>query len=146
MLQHLPAVVVLTVPLQAHGCVPAGGNRTSRSAHRKRLTSSSFSVLVRRRCCLMHHLTHVEWLAACHTCQQPGAQRRGCSDTYCLLRWSAGAGLSVALTLLLRLGRSGALVDALSPDGVPLRFGDLGIGAPLCPLQQEQCVQQRIAA
>ena len=49
--------------------------------------------------------------------------------------WSAGAGLSVALTLLLRLGRSGALVDALSPDGVPLRLGDLGIGAPLCPVQ-----------
>jgi hypothetical protein len=49
--------------------------------------------------------------------------------------WSAGAGLSVALTLLLRLGRSGALVEALSPDGVPLRLGDLGIGAPLCLLQ-----------
>ena len=40
----------------------------------------------------------------------------------------AGAGLSVALTLLLRLGRSGVLADALSPDGLPLRFGDLGLG------------------
>lgn len=40
----------------------------------------------------------------------------------------AGAGLSVALTLLLRLGRSGVLADALAPDGVPLRFGDLGLG------------------
>ena len=41
---------------------------------------------------------------------------------------SAGAGLSVALTLLLRLGRSGVLADVLSPDGLPLRFGDLGLG------------------
>lgn len=34
----------------------------------------------------------------------------------------------MALTLLLRLGRSGVLADALSPDGLPLRFGDLGLG------------------
>ena len=51
-LPHWPAIVFLTVPLQAYGSLPAGGNQTSRSAHRKRLTSSSFLVLVRRRCCL----------------------------------------------------------------------------------------------
>ena len=34
----------------------------------------------------------------------------------------------MALTLLLRLGRSGVLADALSPNGVPLHFGDLGLG------------------
>ncbi|KAK9836358.1 hypothetical protein WJX81_008368 [Elliptochloris bilobata] len=62
--------------------------------------------------------------------QPPGSRDKASSQKARdqMIIFGAGVGLSVALTLLIRLGRSGVLADALSPDGLPLRWGDLGIG------------------